>query len=270
MKVIISHDVDHLYPSDHITRDLIFPKLWLRSTLELLKKQINLLTWYYRLISIFDKRLNRIPEIIEYDIRHKVKSTFFFGVDNILGMSYKKDDVKPWIIYVINKGMDVGVHGVNYCDIESMQKEFALFKQYSGKNAFGMRFHYVRYNQDTFQKLSDIGYLFDSTEFCKSGIIFKDPYLIGNLWEFPLHIMDSYIMKGDLEYAKKITINVIKEAINFDLSYFTFLFHDYMFNSNTYPNDKKYYEWFIEYCNYENIEFISYIDAISELTENRI
>ena len=40
MKIIVSHDVDHLYGSDHY-KDLIYPKLWLRETLSLLKKITN-------------------------------------------------------------------------------------------------------------------------------------------------------------------------------------------------------------------------------------
>lgn len=39
MKVIISHDVDHLFRDDHY-RDLIYPKLWVRSSLELIKESI--------------------------------------------------------------------------------------------------------------------------------------------------------------------------------------------------------------------------------------
>lgn len=35
MKIIVSHDVDHLYPSDHFLKDLILPKMWVRSFLHL-------------------------------------------------------------------------------------------------------------------------------------------------------------------------------------------------------------------------------------------
>ena len=91
MKIIISHDVDHLYPSDHVFRDLIFPKLWLRSFIFFLQRKIGFKTFVYRLFSIFDKRLHRIPEIINFDKENGIPSTFFFGMDNILGMSYKRE-----------------------------------------------------------------------------------------------------------------------------------------------------------------------------------
>ena len=127
MKIIISHDVDHLYPSDHILRDLIFPKLWIRSFLEMCKFQISPITFFYRLVSIFDSRLNRIPEITRFDKEKGVKSVFFFGMDNILGMSYRREKAKKWISYILENGFDAGVHGVEICDADIMKTEYDHF-----------------------------------------------------------------------------------------------------------------------------------------------
>ena len=41
IKVIVSHDVDHLFAGDHWFRDLIYPKLWVRTTLQLVKREIT-------------------------------------------------------------------------------------------------------------------------------------------------------------------------------------------------------------------------------------
>jgi len=265
LKIVISHDVDHLYPSDHIPRDLIFPKLWIRSLIELLKGKISLENCFYRFISIFDKRLNRIPEIIEFDKRHNIPSIFFFGMDNILGMSYRKRTVVPWIKFVLEKGFDAGVHGVEYENVIKMQNEFNDFKAISNLSSFGIRTHYVRYDIDTFKKMADVGYLFDSSEFNKWEFELKAPYKVRTMWEFPLCIMDGYTMKNNLEIAKKLTIEVLKKANEAGLEYFTFLFHDYLFNGKTYPKQKAYYEWFINYCESQQAEFISYRKAIVEL-----
>ena len=262
MQIIISHDVDHLYPSDHILRDLIFPKLWVRSFIQLCKSQINFSSFWYRLISIFDKRLNRIPEIIAFDKAHGVKSTFFFGMDNILGLSYKKEKAKPWIKYVLDSGFDAGVHGIEIKDIEKMKQEYNDFKNISGLSSFGIRTHYVRYDDKTFDKMEKIGYLFDTSKFNKKIVELKEPYKIGTMWEFPLHIMDGYIIHNNLEQAKQKTIVALQEAEKKQLLYFTFLFHDYMFNEKTYPIDKAFYEWFVNYCTENNYAFISYRDAI--------
>jgi hypothetical protein len=72
MKIIISHDVDHLCPSDHLFHDLFFPKLWIRSIIELFQGKINIKNLFHRFIQIFDDRLNRIPEVIKFDKLHNI------------------------------------------------------------------------------------------------------------------------------------------------------------------------------------------------------
>ncbi len=265
MKIIISHDVDHLYPSDHVFRDLIFPKLWLRSFCFFLQRKIGFKTFVYRLFSIFDKRLHRIPEIINFDKENGIPSTFFFGMDNILGMSYKREKANKWIKYVIMRGMDVGVHGVEIKNIDKMIEEFNSFREVSNMSEFGIRTHYVRFDEMTFQKMSEIGYLFDTSEFNKCKLELKLPYKIGAMWEFPLYIMDGYVMKNDIEKAKNITIEALKQAEMRGIEYFTFLFHDYMFNERTYPQDNAYYRWFVDFCLKSNYRFISYKSVIKEL-----
>lgn len=265
MKIIISHDVDHLYPSEHILRDFIFPKLWIRSAIEVIKGKINFPVFYYRLISIFDKRLNRIPEIVEFDKRNGIPSVFFFGMDNILGMSYKINAVAPWIKYVLENGFGAGVHGVEYDDIIKMKDEFNKFQIISGLDSFGIRMHYIRYNDTTFKKMEQVGYLFDTSEFSKNNSDLNKPYKIGNMWEFPLYIMDIYILRQGLETAKEQTIELIIKASKTGIKYFTFLFHDNLFNEKTYPMQKNYYIWFVEYVKDLDIEFISYRDAMAEL-----
>jgi hypothetical protein len=264
LKIIISHDVDHLYASDHIFKDLIIPKLWIRSFFELLKNVISLKCFFYRVISIFDKRWNRIPEVIVFDSSRNIPATFFFGMANKLGLSYSIKKAKIWINYVVEKKFDVGVHGI---DFENPEKEYKLFKNLFGLDNFGIRMHYVRYNSKTFAKLAKCGYLFDSSEFNKQKIHLQDPYKIDTLWEFPLQIMDGYILKNGLTDAKNLTIQVLQEAEGSGLNYFSFLFHDYLYNEKTYPLYKEYYEWFVSFCESRNYSFISYLSAIKELND---
>ena len=264
VKIIISHDVDHLYPSDH-WNDLIFPKLWIRSTLELVRGKINLQTWGYRLISIFQKRLNRIPEVAQFDQENGIPSEFFFGMDNALGLSYKQQKAKYWIEFLDQKGFGVGVHGINFVDYEKIKNEFNDFKKISGIDSFGIRMHYVRSNESTLKNLSKTGYHFDTTDFNKEKVDLKSPYKIASMWEFPLHIMDNYIMAKGLNAAQEQTIESLTMADKLKLPYFTILFHDYLFNSKTYPKYKEWYIWLICYLKSENYLFISYKEAITEL-----
>lgn len=264
MKIIISHDVDHLYVSDHFC-DLIFPKLWLRSSLYLLRGKINIRTWIFRLLSIFDSKLHRIPELIEFENKNQFHSTFFFGMDNILGMSYKQHKALPWIKYVNENGNETGVHGVSFDDPEKISKERSDFSKLTGKKSFGIRMHYVRFSRNTFNFLSDAGYLYDTSEFNKEKFEIASPYRVGNMWEFPLHIMDAYVLKNGLGNGKKITESLIKQARELKMPYCTILFHDYQFNRDTYPDFYNWYTWLIKYLKSENFSFISYQDAILEL-----
>jgi hypothetical protein len=265
MKIIISHDVDHLYNTDHF-KDLIFPKLWIRSSLELIGGELSTQEWFLRLRSTFKNKMNRIDELMHFDIEHGVPSTFFFGMANGLGMSYSKAKALPWIQHVRRQGFDVGVHGIAYQNIELIQKEYDDFADLMNMESFGIRMHYVRFDDSTFYKLSRVGYIFDTSEFDKKqGYLIKKPYKINDMWEFPLCLMDSYL-PYDLEDAKRMTINVIEKAKRAEIEYLTILFHDPHFD-NAYSVYKDWYIWLIEMLLNRRYEFISYRDAIKYLNE---
>lgn len=265
MKVIISHDVDHLYPSEHVLTDLFFPKLWVRSLIEWLKGYIGIGVVWNRFLYILDKRMNRIPEICEFDLAQGVRATYFFGMENVLGMSYKKEKAFPWIEYVKNKGFDAGVHGCDYVNQGNISKEHDAFVNLTGDKTFGIRNHYVRYDKDTFNKMNYSGYLFDSTEFNKEELMYKDPYKVGSMWEFPLSIMDGYVLHHDLNEAKEKVRKFINETQFNGGKYLTILFHDLFYNEKCYPVEKAFYEWLIFYIKEQKLEFITFKEAIKEL-----
>lgn len=271
MKIIISHDVDHLYASDHRTRDLIFPKLIVRSILQWLQRKIKFKTVIFRMFSIFEKRLNRIDEIMEKDKEYGIPSVFFFGMRQGLGMSYKKEEAISMIEKVKEAGFDVGVHGIAFEDKDEIQKEFEDFKGIVGNEQFGIRTHYVRFENNTFSYMDEAGYLFDSSQFNKKHLELKKPYKIKNMWEFPLHIMDGYIMPhGNLEQGIKNTMKAIKKAEEKGLPYCTVLYHDYQYNEKTYPAEKAWYDWLLNYIKAEGYECISYKKAINELEKQNV
>ncbi len=153
MKIIISHDVDHLYGTDHL-RDLIYPKLWVRETMDALRGRISFDEWRYRMVSPFRRERNHVNELLEYDAAHGVKSSFFFGMEKGLGMSYDRDKALPFIENVIEKGFHAGVHGIAYDDVLSMQGEHDAFEQLTGSTPEGIRMHYVRFDDKTFERLA--------------------------------------------------------------------------------------------------------------------
>jgi len=263
MKVIISHDVDHLFWSDHL-KDLIYPKLWIRETLSWLKRDITSREYSLRMHTTFQRVRHRITEVIEIDRKYGVDSTFFFGMANGLGMSYSIRKALPVIEFVQNEGFDIGVHGIAYDDRRKIRQEFSKFQGITGLENFGIRTHYVRYNEHTFDRFAETGYLFDTSEFDKNnGSLLKHPYKVGNMWEFPLTIMEGYL-PYNFDEAKAKTIEIVHQAQMSELPYVTVLFHDYLFSS-AYIERKKWYEWFLDFCVSNNLPFISYNQAIKEL-----
>lgn len=261
--------MDHIYASDHIFKDFILEKLWVRSAIHMIQGKIGFKVFVKRLGILLSNRMTRIDEIMEFDKNHNIPSTFFFGMDNALGMSYSINKAEPFIKKVVNNGFDAGVHGVDYRTQEGINKEYATFSGISGMSSFGIRNHYVRFNDDTFNKMSKAGYLFDSTDFNKNHIEYKKPYRVGKMWEFPLTIMDGYIcFPGKTQEGIENTYKAIEKADRRGLPYCTILFHDYQFEEKYYPDMKLWYEKTIEFCEKKGYEFISYRDAIKELEEN--
>ncbi len=268
IKVIISHDVDHLYTRDHWFRDLFYPKLGIRTTIQLIKKEITIKEWWLRITCCFRKNLHNLDALMDFDEEHGIQSTFFFGMNQGLGMSYKPEEAKSMILKVHERGFAVGVHGIQYQDYEGMKKEFNTFKQFAGINPCGIRMHYVRFDDTTIEKLSNIGYPFDTTEFDKQNNgTRKMPYKVGEMWEFPLAIMDAYLPQT-LEAAKQATLKLLNECSKAELSYISVLFHDYQF-CDDYKDMRSWYEWLMKYfAESKEFSFISYKQAIQELNTN--
>jgi len=139
------------------------------------------------------------------------------------------------------------------------------FKEMMGFNPCGIRMHYVRFDDTTFPKLSKIGYVFDATEFDKTTRgTRKNPYKVGNMWEFPLSIMDSYLSYNILE-AKEQTLEILKECKEKELKYISVLFHDYQF-CDDYKEIRDWYIWLMELFSKSPIyRFVSYDEAIMEM-----
>lgn len=266
MKIIVSHDVDHLYASDHYLKDLIIPKLWVKSFLHLCRGKISLRVFLYRLSIVFRNRMTRIPEIMKFDKAHNIPSIFFFGMDNLLGMSYRPKKAVPYIKLVLENGFDAGVHGCEYKNQSKIKTERELFLALSRMENFGVRNHYVRFDEQTFEKMAAAGYLFDSTYFNKTETELKAPYKVGGMWEFPLHIMDGYVCKpGGLEKGLEKTFAIVEEAEAMGMPYCTILFHDNQFDERYDPTLMDWYVKTIEWLEEKGYEFISYRDAIKEL-----
>ena len=162
MKVIISHDVDHIKVWEH-KRDLIIPKFIARSFIEFVLGYISFFELKNRGKSIIENRWQNLEELLQFDKENDVPSTFFIGVNNGVGLSYSLKNAKLWIKIIQQKGFDVGVHGIAFDDYIVIEKEYELFKDILKSNNFGIRMHYIRSTSKTLDFLNRAGYLFDSS-----------------------------------------------------------------------------------------------------------
>ena len=268
MKIIISHDVDHLNSLEHAF-DLYFPKLAVRSVLELAKGKIGIGEIKKRTHKVFSNRWHNIIELTDFELKYKVPSTFFFGMANELSLAYSEKDAKPWIKYVLDRGFDAGVHGIAYENYDEIVKEREKFIKLSGLKEFGIRMHYLRKSTETLNLLERAGYSFDSTLY--SG---ENPKKIDRMWEFPLILMDSCLYYKsrfnfrDLESIKTQTQAAIQQHSAMGRQYCCILLHDIYF-CDGFEILKEWYIWLIKYLYREQIELISYKDAIQELERHK-
>ena len=262
-RVIISHDVDHLSVVEHY-KDLVIPKFMGLSVLELKRKKISYKMFFRRIKDIILNRWNNIDSLINYDKDRNVNSTFFFGMANALGLSYSPNDAAPYIKKVIQAGLHAGVHGIETNNFEEMKREMERFREISGLLKVGVRMHYLRVNDDVLSKLEKIGYAYDSSIYSEELL---QPYKIGNLYEIPLHIMDTYLFgiyfkNLSLSQAIEFTESLFKK-INGTDAVINILFHQRHF-SDSFKWYKEWYMWLIDYCIDKNYTFSSYYDLIKE------
>lgn len=265
MKVIVSHDIDHIAVSDHF-KDMIIPKLLVRNIIELYIHTISLKEFYQRIHELFTNKWQYIDEIMEFDKVNGVKSTFFIAVNNGSGLSYNLKKAAFWANRIIMAEFNIGVHGIEFDKLAGIKNEYGIFKNITGLNSFGNRLHYLRKNDKTINFLQQTGYKYDSSEYMLS-----DPYKIEDMWEFPLHIMDGYEIQSakawqskKFDKIKDITKNKVEQIEKLNLKYLTILFHDRYF-TDCFLTWKHWYEWIIDWFIQNNFQFIDYNDAIVEL-----
>jgi len=266
MKVIISHDVDHLHWSDHLA-DLFYPKLWVRETLRFLRRRISAKEWALRMMIPFHRDLHHLGELMRFDRENGIPSTFFFGMEKGLGMSYGRKQALRAIRRVQAEGFATGVHGIASDDAIGIQAEYDAYQALTGCAPRGIRMHYVRYADSMLQTLSDVGYAFDSSIFHKkAGCCVIAPYRVGGMWEFPLTIMDTYL-PYHTQKIKETTLEILKRADEQKLGYCTILLHDTNFCA-AYPVYKEWYRWLVGYCRQAGFGFTDFEEAIKELNKD--
>jgi hypothetical protein len=269
MKIIVSHDVDHLRVSEHLLKDLIIPKQVVRTHIELILGKISLKEYGLRSFELFQGKMQNILELHTFNTQQKIPSTWFFATANGTGLSYSHYKINPFIEHLMNNGAFVDLHGICYNDKTTMLDEKKRLEIKKRSSVRGIRMHYLKKNNETLSLLSDCGYVYDSSVY-----EFKNPYKIYNMWEFPIHIMDGYVMENHKKYqsrnlaeAMEVTIRTIEKAVNEKIKYFVIDFHDRYFT----PKFRTWMDWYIGTINYlktNGFEFVNFETAIEELEKD--
>jgi len=265
MKIIVSHDIDHITAFEH--KNMIVPKFLIRNSIELITNKISFKEYALRYKELYINKWHNLEELMSFNKENNIPATFFIGMNNAKGLDYSLNNASKWAKEIDKNGFDIGVHGISYLDFDSINNEYNSLKEVINSD-FGIRMHYLRSVDDTFTNIAKSGYIYDSTI-----LEDKNPYKIDNMWEFPLHIMDGNIMyqgkrwiTKSLDEYKEITKERVEELIAKDIKYMTFLFHDRYFN-DSFLTWKEWYIWSIKYFKSLGFEFISYKDAIKELED---
>jgi hypothetical protein len=148
MKIIISHDVDHITVSEHF-RDSIIPKFIIRSKIEFLTGKISFKQYFLRFKHLLQNKWQNINELMEFNLQNNIPATFFIGVNNGLGLNYSLKLSEKWIKKIIEKGFDCGVHGIAFQNQADIDIEYKIFREISGLDKFGIRMHYLRMDTNT-------------------------------------------------------------------------------------------------------------------------
>ena len=264
MKIILSHDIDHIHWKEHYFNDLYLPGVIYRNTKGLLKKNLNFKNYTKR--TICTGRMHRIPELIRLYDQNKIKASFFFGMNRALHLSYKYQKTRPLIQDLIQNNHKVGVHGIAYKDAKYIEIEYNRFKEISGLDFFGIRTHYLRLSGYSHHLFDEQGYLFDS-----SFDNIMHPFKVNNMWEIPISIMDASLVENsqlnqDLNIWKENTLKRLKKAKEINLSYIVINFHDIYF-SDKFPIIKEWFLWLVELLQSKDYEFITFEQAVSELNK---
>lgn len=266
MKAIISHDIDHITVWEHLFKDTIVPKFIARMHLELINGKISLREYTLRWSDFFKNKWQNIDELITFNNIYGVPSSFFIAVNNGVGLNYKNNAAMLWIEQMKSREAEIGIHGIAFENPSDIISEKNQFCGIAGTQTCGIRMHYVRTNAQTYQLLNNAGYLYDSTEFA-----FKNPYKIGNMWEFPFQIMDGWVIENgkrwqslNLQEAKQKTLALIDQAVEADLQYLGIDFHDRYF-SHSFETWLNWYMWLVDYLKSNGVEFCNFQQAIHQL-----
>ena len=272
MKVIVSHDVDHLTFSEH-WRDSVVPKYIARGFLEAMGGSSTFTAFGRRLHRLGANRAHSLDALAAFDLDHEVPATFFFAAARGRDLAYAPAAVGPLLRNIAGQGFEVGVHAIAFDRLERIEREKSAFEKMVGFPAIGARLHNVGMAENAERLTTTYAHLFAQAGFTyvSNTYAVRDPYRVGGLWELPVLITEGYafrnrsrIVNRSLKEAQAFTLRRLDEAERAGLRYASVLFHDVYFDPAFAPLDD-WYRWLVAELQRREWPFCSCREALAEL-----
>jgi hypothetical protein len=112
---------------------------------------------------------------------------------------YGPDDARPWIDRLQARGFEIGLHGIDaWRSVDAGREEGAAIASLAGREALGVRMHWLYFDRDSPTRLERAGFAYDATSGYNETVGFRAgthqvfrPPGASTLLELPLHIQDT-------------------------------------------------------------------------------
>jgi peptidoglycan/xylan/chitin deacetylase (PgdA/CDA1 family) len=180
-----------------------------------------------------NKLYRNFSEYMEIEEKYNVKSTFFFRTQYENG-NYEdyEDDIKN----LIKGNWEIGLHTdpSSIDDINKIKKEKMNLERIANTKIYGNRVHYLSNNKQLPKKLSELDFVYDSSnkknkyEITVNDMGFSQ---IDKIIEFPVTLMDAYLFSY-MNISEEKIISIVKETLdmgrqlNSNFNIISILWHD--------------------------------------------
>jgi len=219
----LTHDVDFIKISnhtfDHSYWGFVYRSLFIsfKDFLKGYQSFIYVLKCWKALFSLLFIHLGFLKDFwFQFDryleIERNLKTTYFFipfrskcgdkvqsKNSSYRAAKYNVNDYKELLKYLIKKGNEIGVHGIDsWNSYIKGRRELKRISLLTGSKNLGIRIHWLLHNDQAFRKIEKAGYYYDSTFGYNETVGYRggtlqvfQPIGVENLLELPLHIQDT-------------------------------------------------------------------------------
>lgn len=262
--VSLTHDIDFIRIRDHkfdhtmlgflyraaigTLIDVLRRKRSIKELYQNWKAVVTLPFVYLGLVTDYWFKFDRYMEL-ENDVN--AKSTFFMiPFKNRAGQKvtgkyayrraakYDVTDIRGMVKKLVNNRFEVGVHGIDaWHDTAAAREEKGRIAAISEINRLGIRMHWLCFDNETFGKLDEAGFAYDSTFGFNDAVGYRagtsqafKPIGTKNIFELPLHVQDTALFNPKhMSLTKNEAWQLSKDLIDKASVYggiLTILWHD--------------------------------------------